>query len=234
MKKDLLELGYVELVETWGSDERIIEAARMSTGGGFVSWEPYEGHPKGDAGLLAYLWKNNHATPFEMAGLTFEVKAPIFTIREWQRHRVPFGYNEASARYDALAPDDYVPTVERMMRGGGHLTKQAAAAEGSKPLTEEFAREWQLALERWQVQGELLYQRGLNNGVPKELARCAMSVGRFSTMRATGNLRGWIGFLKLRAHPKAQEEIRVYAEAIEEMIAEKFPRTFALYQETKQ
>lgn len=232
MKKTLLNLGYIDLIESWGSDERIIEAARMSTGGGFVSWEPYEGHPKGDAGLLAYLWKNKHATPFEMAGLTFEVKAPIFTIREWQRHRTQ-GFNEASARYGALAPDDYLPTFERLFRGGGHLTKQAGTVDGSTPLTGDFAIDWLKQLEEWQTQGELIYQRGLNNGVPKELARCAMSVGRFSTMRATSNLRNWLGFLKLRSHPAAQYEIRVYAEAIEEIISQKFPRTFALYKEEK-
>lgn len=229
----LLGQGYVELVETWGSDERIIEAARMSTNGGFVSWDPYEGHPKGDVGLLAYLWKNDHATPFEMAGLTFEVKCPIIVMREWHRHRVPFGYNEASARYAPLPADDYLPTIERLMRGGGHLTKQAGTVVGSKSLTEETALEFQRRLAAWQEEGELLYQDALADGVPKELARLAMSVGRFSKMRATGNLRGWLGFLKLRSHPKAQEEIRVYAEAIEGFIAEAFPRVFALYKESR-
>lgn len=234
MKKDVLDgQGYVELVETWGSDERIIEAARMSTGGGFVSWEPYEKHPKGDLGLLAYLWKNNHATPFEMAGLTFEVKLPIFACREWQRHRVPFGYNEASARYAPLPADDYVPSVDRLMRDVDAGTKQAGTVDDAVPLTEDFACYFRIWLKQWQEEGERIYQLALQNGVPKELARLSMSVGRATKMRATGNLRGWLGFLKLRAHPKAQEEIRVYAEAIEQIIEEKFPRTFALYKEGK-
>ncbi len=227
----LLDHGYLEVVDVWGSEERIIESARMSTQGGFVSWDPYEGHPKGDAGLLAYLWRNGHSTPFEMAGLTFEVRAPIFVLREWHRHRVPFGYNEASSRYAPLPALDYVPSLLRLVQGGGHLTKQAAASDGSKQLDEDFGREWLNALADWQGAGEVLYQRGLNGGVAKEIARLAMTVGRYSTMRATGNLRGWLAFLKLRDDSKAQREIRVYAEAIAEIISEKFPRTYALFEE---
>ena len=86
-KTDVLDHGYLGLVGHWGSDEQIIEAARMSTDGGFVSWEPYDGHPKGDAGLLRYLYEHKHSTPFEMAGLTIEVQAPIFIFRQWHRHR---------------------------------------------------------------------------------------------------------------------------------------------------
>jgi flavin-dependent thymidylate synthase len=76
----VLDHGYMNLVESWGSDERIIEAARMSTQKGFQGWPQ-------DEKLLRYLWKNNHATPFEMAGAVFEIQAPIFVFREWQRHR---------------------------------------------------------------------------------------------------------------------------------------------------
>ena len=105
MKKSILDHGYVELVEDWGSDERIIEAARMSTGKGFLGWGPkHREHcvpgmggdfdncscgrnQPGDEKLLAYLWNNKHATPFEMAGFVIEVQAPIFVFREWHRHR---------------------------------------------------------------------------------------------------------------------------------------------------
>jgi thymidylate synthase (FAD) len=228
--RKVLDHGSVELVECWGSDERIIEAARMSTSGGFVSWEPYEGHPKGDLGLLSYLWKNDHATPFEMAGLTFEVQAPIFVLREWHRHRVPFGYNEASARYAPLPAIDYVPTPNRILAGGGSLTKQAAAVEGTA-LDEYKAKRFISELEALQLHAQEVYDLGLHLGVPKELARLALTVARYSKMRATGNLRGWLAFLKLRQNRRAQHEIRVYAEAISQVIAEKFPRTWALYEE---
>ena len=82
---NVLDHGYVKFVDSWGSDEQIIAAARQSTTGGFVSWEPYQGHPRGDLGLLEYLYTHKHMTPFEMAGLTIEVQAPIFVFREWHR-----------------------------------------------------------------------------------------------------------------------------------------------------
>ena len=92
----VLDHGYVRLVETWGSDERIVEAARMSTGGGFRGWPQ-------DEKLLRYLWDHKHASPFEMAGFVVEVKAPLFVFREWHRHRTQ-SYNELSGRYVAM-PD---------------------------------------------------------------------------------------------------------------------------------
>ena len=132
MKKQILDHGSIELIESWGSDERIIEAARMSTGKGFLGWGPFDcpdcgplpeeekihlhgtplgkqgckkcqgkGYVLGDEKLLRYLWDHKHATPFEMAGATFDVAGPIMVFREWHRHRVPFGYNEMSARYTA-------------------------------------------------------------------------------------------------------------------------------------
>lgn len=91
----VLDHGYVRLIETWGSDERVIESARMSTQKGFEGWGPKEDGKPGDEKLLRYLWENKHSTPFEMAGLTIETSAPIFVFREWHRHRVPFGYSEA-------------------------------------------------------------------------------------------------------------------------------------------
>ena len=100
----VLDHGYLKFIESWGSDERIIEAARMSTAKGFLGWGgpcpdlPHDaecrckgtGQLPGDEKLLRFLWENKHQTPFEMAGLTVEVQAPIFVFREWHRHRVPF------------------------------------------------------------------------------------------------------------------------------------------------
>ncbi len=227
----VLDHGSVEIVESWGSDERVIESARMSTGGGFVSWEPYEGHPKGDSGLLAYLWRNGHVTPFEMCGFSIEVRAPIFVFREWMRHRTQ-SYSEASARYAPLPALDYVPTADRCMRKS-NLTKQAAGL-GDFQLLAGDAEDWLIALRDWQETGEALYQRGLKTGIPKELARLAMSVGRYSTMRASANLRNWLAYLKLRQDESAQFEIRQYANAIADIVSENFPRTYELYACQKQ
>jgi thymidylate synthase (FAD) len=261
VRRDVLDHGYLELVESWGSDERVVEAARMSTGKGFLGWGPKcdecgrsggqntnpGGDPlecshgtcpgrrtrPGDEKLLRYLYENRHDTPFEMAGMIVEVRAPIFVFREWHRHRVPWSYNEASARYAPLPALDYVPTPERMMRGGGHLTKQAASGEGAEPLTETSAERWAKRLRDLQTDLENHYQKGLQIGVPKELARLAMTVGRFSTMRASANLRGWLHFLGLRDAPNAQEEIRVYAQAAGDFLRSLFPRTMALHDEKK-
>jgi thymidylate synthase (FAD) len=223
----LLDHGYLKLVESWGTDERIIEAARMSTGGGFVSWEPYDGHPKGDAGLLEFLWTKKHATPFEMCGLVFEVHAPISVYREWHRHRTQ-SYNEASARYAPLPSLDYVPTVDRCMIAA-EKNKQAAAMEGADELTADAAYRWLRDLEELFNHSQRVYSSGLNCGIPKEIARGALTVHRYSKMRVSANLRNWLAFLTLRMDTNAQWEIRQYANAIGEVIAQTFPRTWSLF-----
>ena len=87
----VLDHGYVKFIEAWGSDERIVEAARMSTNKGFLGWDRFDtktGLPiEGDNKLLKYLYEHKHMTPFEMAGMIIEVQAPIFVFREWHRHR---------------------------------------------------------------------------------------------------------------------------------------------------
>lgn len=233
MKVDILDRGYLELVESWGSDERIIEAARMSTAKGFLGWGPKDDGSAGDEKLLRFLWENDHATPFEMAGLTFEVQAPIFVFREWHRHRVPFGYNELSARYTPMPDVNYVPDLERCLLGSDGKNKQAGTIREAGVLNEGTAQDWQAELRDFYTMAEDLYQRGLKAGLPKELARVVVPVGRYSRMRATGNLRGWLGFLRLRMAPNAQWEIRQYANAVGACIAERFPRTWQLFCERR-
>lgn len=224
----VLDHGYVNLVESWGSDERIIEAARMSTQKGFEGWGPDAAGKPGDEKLLGYLWRNNHATPFEMAGAIVEVQAPIFVFREWHRHRTQ-SYNEMSARYAPLPDVNYIPSVERLMLGGGHLTKQAAGADGAGALTAERAETFREVVRNHYEDLENTYQLALNEGVPKELARIVLPVGRYSRMRASANLRNWLGFLTLRMSPQAQWEIRQYAEAMHAVLAPLFPRTVGLF-----
>lgn len=225
---ELLDHGYLEEVESWGSDERIIESARMSTGGGFVSWEPYEGHSKGDQGLLSYLYRNKHSTPFEMCGLTIEVQAPIFVFRQWHRHRTQ-SYNEASARYMPLPDLNYIPTVDRLLVGTS--ANKQAGTHGDGVLTREGAEDFRKVLENNYAIAQTIYETALEQGVPKELARVHLPVGRYSVMRASANLRNWLAFMTLRSDPHAQEEIRVYSDAVGQIIAERFPRTWELFVE---
>lgn len=231
----------------------IVEAARQSTQGSFRGWEDrvccecggnpsnYEndlakqcptcdgrGYIPGDARLLAYLDSHKHTTPFEFSGMTIEVQAPIMVFREWHRHRTQ-SYNEMSARYEPLPDLNYVPTVERLMMGGGHLTKQAGTVKGAPVLTELDAIQERLDLIEDYQRDEQSYQRALRRGVPKELARLRLPVGRYSRMRATANLLNWLRFLTLRMAPDAQYEIRQYANTVGNLIAEHFPRTWKLF-----
>lgn len=218
----VLDQGYVKLVKFFGEEHEIIEAARMSTGGEFNSWDT-------DTRLLSYLYNNQHLTPFEMVGMTVEVKAPIFVIREWMRHRV-FSFNEASARYIPLPDEKYLPSVERVVQGivDAGANKQAGSVTEDIP-TEENIQQWLESLELSYNLVEQQYQTALNMGIPKELARICMPVGQYSTMRVHTNLRNWLGFLKLREAPNAQKEIQDYANAINKILIAQFPRTMALY-----
>jgi thymidylate synthase (FAD) len=189
-----------------------------------------KGYLPGDQRLLAYLFngKPQHATPFEFAGMVIEVQAPILVFREWHRHRTQ-SYNEMSARYAPLPDLNYVPTVERLLMNQGTKNKQAGAVKGSDDITHESALEWLEDVSRLYRYAEDIYQDGLARGVPKEVARVVVPVGRYSRMRAQANLRNWLAFMTLRADPAAQWEIRQYAEAMGEILQEHFPRTYSLF-----
>ena len=222
---ELLDHGYVFDVDIWGSDECIIESARMSTSKGFQGWGTTEA--PGDEKLLKFMYSRRHSSPFEFAGATFEVQAPIFTFREWHRHRT-FSYSELSARYTPLPDMNYVPTVERLMRNS-KTNKQAGTVAGSRVMTEKHAEEYQEVLRQHYRTDQEVYEYALLAGVPKELARCHLPVGRYSRMRVSGNLRNYLQFLTLRMAPNAQEEIRVYANAIASILTDRFPRVMELF-----
>lgn len=237
---NVLDHGFVRLVEAWGHGDvgqqnltlgqfedgikedadfevGIIEAARQSTQGSFRGWDE-------DETLLRYLYENKHATPFEFAGLVIEVRAPIFVFREWHRHRTQ-SFNEMSARYSPLPYLNYIPTKERIALKQGK-NKQAS---GIAPLNEGSPEIFREVLKNYYAQGEEIYQQALVSGIPKELARVALPVGRYSQMRASTSLRNWLGFLTLRLDPAAQWEIRQYANAVGEIIANVFPQTWSLF-----
>ena len=266
-KINILDFGYVEFIEHWGSDESIITSARMSTDKGFNGWggsicttcdkeerlDPKDylfknydsqekarsckecngtGKTQGDEKLLKHLYTNKHMTPFEMGGLVIEVKAPIFVFREWHRHRV-FSFNEMSARYIPLPDENYIPTIDRLMSGANTATTNKQAQGNGKILTEPDALEWLAALADVYDHAQSVYQLGISLGVPKELARLPVPVARYSRMRASANLRNWLGFLTLRQAPQAQWEIRVYADVVASILIARFPRTMELFQNSE-
>jgi len=228
MRINVLDHGYVELIESWGSEERIIEAARMSTGKGFQGWGDEE--RPGDEKLLKYLYTHKHSTPFEMAGFVIEVAAPIFVFREWHRHRTQ-SYNEMSARYTPLPDVNYLPTVDRCMVVSGS-NKQAGKASGAAELTHDAVLHWLYDLQDAYDMAQSVYEHGLEIGVPKELARLPVPVARYSRMRASANLRNWLAFLTLRQAPEAQYEIRMFANAVYEIVQQRFPRTSVLFSDS--
>jgi thymidylate synthase (FAD) len=220
----VLDNGYVLKIASMGDEELIIRAARQSTDGSFVSWGPYEGHPKGDAGLLSYLYRNQHMTPFEMCELTVEVQLPIFVAREWMRHRT-FSYNEASARYSVMPNIHYVPERNRITKQA-KTNKQSSGDEWVEPNIAEavvgyMAHEQKLIYKA--------YQGIIDSGVAREVARINTPVSRYTRFWCKGNLRNWLHFLKLRMDAGAQLEIREYANAIGDLIAEQWPLTWNLF-----
>lgn len=225
MQISVLDHGYVRLVDSLGTDASIIEAARMSVGGGFVSWEPYEGHPRGDAGLLEYLYRNAHSSPFEMCELVVEVYAPIFVMRQWERHRTQ-SYNEHSARYAPLAPVYYLPSRERMARQSTKHTQSSGV-----PLPVGAASFLVEQLRSAQVRHELDYQLSLDYGLAREVARLNTPVSQYTRVRCKANLRNWLSFLGQRLKPGAQLEIREYALALAKIVAQLWPRTWSLFEE---
>jgi thymidylate synthase (FAD) len=224
----VLDSGYVQGIESWGSDERIVEAARMSTDKGFLGWGT-EKEP-GDEKLLSYLYKNRHDTPFEMAGMVLQIKAPIFVFREWQRHRTQ-SYNEMSARYIPLPNENYLPDImDLLQRSEEAANTKNRQASGTGIVISRGTAEVDLAdLYDYYTKGQILYERFLENGWPKELARLPVPVARYSCMRASANLRNWLAFLTLRMDPHAQKEIRLFANQVGTLIETAFPRTWALF-----
>ena len=215
----VLDHGYVKLIDYMGSDELIVESARMSTNKGFNSWEA-------DLPMLDFLYKNDHSTPFESGELLIEVQAPIVVFREWHRHRT-FTYNEASARYTKMPDLHYIPAVDRIKKQS-KKNKQMSSNDG---FDESFCNEF---IQEIKFEQDCIYQKyedALKDGVVREIARINTPVSRYSKMRVKGNLRNWLHFLDLRMRENAQYEIRVYANAAAEIIKSIWPKTYALYEE---
>lgn len=192
-----------------------------------------KGYLPGDQRLLSYLFNNKppHATPFEFAGMVIEVRAPIFVFREWHRHRTQ-SYNEMSARYAPLPDVNYVPEWGNLKQRGEVATNNTQA-KGVAPFNEVTAKEWHRRLPEVYEYLQKVYNDGLLAGVPKEMARIVLPVGRYSQMRASTNLRNWLAFLTLRADPGAMWEIQEYARAVGTLLAQQFPRTWNLFHTMK-
>jgi thymidylate synthase (FAD) len=230
----VLDHGYVDLVTTWGSDEDIIRAARMSTNKGFQGWGPVHdvdsGEIKaGDEKLLRYLWEHKHTSVFEQAGATFEIQAPIFIAREIFRHRT-FSYNELSARYTELPELCYIPSIERLMNGKQSSVNKQASEAG---FTKEQAEDMQTLFECAYQDSRHHYEEFLKMGLSRELSRLVVPVNQYTRWRMSGNLRNWLQMLSLRLGEGVQPETKAYADAIKDILSPIFPRTMELFNEER-
>lgn len=217
-KIDLLDHGFVRLVDHMGSDLSISRNARVSYD---AEWRAGEDEGS-DARLINYLYNNGHNTPFEAVTLTFEVKAPIFVFRQWHRHRTQ-SYNELSARYRELPEEFYIPEVTQ-------ITTQST--DNKQMRTDEVHPEAELFRQLMRENNEVTftkYKQMIADGCPRELARSILPVSTYSHMFATMNLNNLFKFLAERLHPHAQYEIRVYAEAMLELIKDVAPVAVAAF-----
>lgn len=208
-KIDVLDHGFVRLVDHMGSDISIVRAARVSYD---ADWRA--GQDEGsDHKLINYLWRNKHTSPFESVSFTFEVKAPIFVLRQWHRHRT-WSYNELSARYKELPEEFYIPNPNIV----GSQSKNNK--QGRKQEEDLFVKRCGevLKLERHCKESFILYKNLLEEGWPRELARSILPVNTYSHMFASVSLLNLLKFITLRDHEHAQYEIRVYAEAMKKLI----------------
>ena len=216
----VLDHGLVRLVDHMGSDLSVVRSARVSYD---AEWRAGEDEGK-DAKLIGYLLKNKHTSPFESVTFTFEVRAPIFVLRQWHRHRT-WSFNEVSARYAELPEEFYVPALEQIT-GQSASNKQMRTEQQHDNAA--YARR---LIHDSCVQAFQAYKAMIADGIPRELARGVLPVNTYSHMFATVNLHNLFAFLKLRLHAHAQFEIRVYAEAMLSLIEPIMPVSVAAFRE---
>lgn len=220
----------VSLVDHMGDDLSIVQAARVSTLG---SYEEAQKASQGAKGLINFLMRDRHGTPFEHNALTFRISAPLFVFYEFHRHRVGWSYNEESARYRELEPVFYLPSRKRALRQigkPGAYTFEPGENEQYEVMAEAHES---IAGCAWHD-----YQWMLREGVAREVARNVLPVSIYKTMYATCNLRSLFAFLSLRwAHPLSTvptfplHEIELVAKEMDALAREKFPMAFAAFDE---
>ncbi len=222
----------VDLVKHSASDADVIWAARVSTAGE-QSLDEISKDPAKSAGLINYLARERHGSPFEHTSMTFFISAPIFVFREFMRHRIA-SYNEESGRYRELQPVFYVPSPERKLVQIGK-TGSYSFVDGSKEQYDLTVR----SMKESYVCSYEQYQKMLEAGVAREVARAVLPVGLYSSMYVTMNARALMNFLSLRTSREGshfpsypQREIEMVAEKMEEIFARLMPLTHGAFEKS--
>jgi thymidylate synthase (FAD) len=222
----------VELVKSSASDADVIWAARVSTAGE-QSMDEIGQDPAKSAGLINYLARERHGSPFEHTSMTFFVSAPIFVFREFMRHRIA-SYNEESGRYRELNPVFYVPDENRkLIQIGktGAYTFVDGTPEQFSVSVEAMKKAYIVAYEQYKIM--------LDQGIAREVARVVLPVGLYSSMYVTMNARALMNFLSLRTSREGshfpsypQREIEMVAEKMEAEFARLMPLTYGAFEKS--
>lgn len=214
----------VALVQHMGNDASAVASARVSTQG-INSLDSLDGGAEEGGGLIKFLMRNRHGTPFENNSMTFVISAPIFVFREFHRHRIGWSYNEWSGRYSELQPVFYIPSRDRNLVQVGKTGEYQFMPGDDKQYTKMEMGHKQVCKLAYRN-----YESLLRAGIAKEVARMTLPLNIYSTMYATCNARSMMAFLGLRTNradamfpSKPQREIEMVAEQMEEHFAELFP-----------
>ena len=201
----VLDKGFVRLVDYFGGDQRIVQAARVSYGEGTKSVSQ-------DGALIDYLLRHQHTSPFEQVVMTFHVKMPIFVARQWVRHRTG-RMNEVSGRYSIMKDEFYVPAEDKV----APQSKDNKQGRASEAFDKETADKIISQLEVGQKEAYENYSGLIDSGLAREIARINLPLSLYTEFYWEMDLHNLFHFLKLRLDSHAQYEIRVYAEVILEM-----------------
>jgi thymidylate synthase (FAD) len=214
----VLDGGFVRVVDYMGNDASIVQMARVSYGEGTTT-------PSSDEGLIRYLMRHDHTSPFEGCEIKLHIKCPIFVARQWLRHRMA-NVNEYSGRYSVMASEFYLPASERL----GKQSKANKQGTG-EAFTEEEATALRDEMHVTMNQAFLWYEDAIleETDLSRELARVVLPLSTYTEFYWKIDLHNLFHFLRLRADPHAQLEIRVYADIIERILAEWVPVAHQAY-----
>jgi thymidylate synthase (FAD) len=226
----VLDHGFVRVVDYMGDDGAVVQAARVSYGRGTKKVTE-------DRGLIHYLLRHWHTTPFEMAEIKLHVKLPIFVARQWIRHRMA-NVNEYSARYSVLDREFYVPAPEHLAaqsaqnrQGRGEVVGTDEAQQVLRVLSEDAERNYDHYLELLNDDGDGQRIDENRQGLARELARMNLSLNFYTQWYWKTDLHNLMNFLRLRADPHAQYEIRAYAQVILDIMEKWVPLTYDAFRE---
>jgi thymidylate synthase (FAD) len=209
----VLDHGFVRLDGAMADDLSVVNAARVS----FARRK--EIMDKADEGLIRFLMRERHGTPFEHNSFRFHIRCPIFVAREWFRHRIG-SFNEFSMRYAKATDEFYVPSVEDVRTQVGK-----PGAYTFERVDDEVAESTRAEMQAVYDAAYSAYERMVESGIAREIARCVLPVGAYTEFFWTVNARALMNFVSLRASDAAQREIRSYAEVIETFLADRMPLT---------